>query len=92
MFEKTPEYPPLPPDDVYGFLEKAREPPLGLERAASRVRGERRQLGHDEDGVLLAVDDLLAELVCDESAIGRRVVPVKVHERGDTLVRAEAVV
>ena len=73
------------------ITEKARETTWRLESTARRVGGEDGELRNDENGVLSAVDELLAKRVRAEGALGGAVVAVKMDERGDAFFGPEAI-
>ena len=57
------------PEDVG---EHARDAALRFELSRGGVGGGHCELGHDEDRVLLALEELLAKLMGDERALGGR--------------------
>ena len=63
-----------------------------LELACGGVGGVHRELRHDEDGVLLALVELLAELMGDHGPLGGGVVPMEVHHRRDSGIARDPVV
>src|SRR4051812_2945529 len=72
-------------------LEQSGETARLRQTPARRVRRESGQLRHDQHGVLTTIDELLAQGVGGDGALGGAVVAVKMNERGNAFFGVKAV-